>query len=298
MSADPVLVVSWLVLAHLAADFLFQTGPMVRDKSAGGIRAIQGLLRHGLVVAACLVPVGLAFGGPGWLALIVIALSHVAIDRGKTVLTQRAETAAIADARRRHAPEGDEAESLGPAWTPVPAGLFALDQLVHLAVTLATWAVLLATTPVWDGFGAAVDLLARRWDPALFHAAVLVAVVALDLLIVNVRAGALFVATLVEPRLAIDHEGHPSTTPERAGSAPPERVGEAIGILERLVIVVLMLTGAEAAIGLVIAAKTIARFRQLDDRDFAEYYLLGTLGSVAVAVSSALVASAALATLP
>ena len=33
-----------------------------------------------------------------------------------------------------------------------------------------------------------------------------------------------------------------------------------------------------------IAAKTIARFKQLDDRGFAEYYLLGTLASVAVAV--------------
>ena len=46
-----------------------------------------------------------------------------------------------------------------------------------------------------------------------------------------------------------------------------------------------MLTGAVAAVGFVIAAKTIARFKQLDDRGFAEYYLLGTLASVAVAVS-------------
>ena len=51
-----------------------------------------------------------------------------------------------------------------------------------------------------------------------------------------------------------------------------------------------MLTGAEAAVGFVIAAKTIARFKQLDDRGFAEYYLLGTLASVAVAISSSLVA--------
>ena len=52
--------------------------------------------------------------------------------------------------------------------------------------------------------------------------------------------------------------------------------------------------GADAAIGFVIAAKTIARFRLLDDRDFAEYYLLGTLGSVSVAILTALVARAAL----
>jgi hypothetical protein len=44
----------------------------------------------------------------------------------------------------------------------------------------------------------------------------------------------------------------------------------------------------------VIAAKTLARFRQLDDRDFAEYYLLGTLASVAIAGISAFAAVAVL----
>ena len=74
----------------------------------------------------------------------------------------------------------------------------------------------------------------------------------------------------------------------------PAQVGATIGILERLLIVTFMLASAEAAIGFVIAAKTIARFRLLDDRDFAEYYLLGTLASVGVAVLTGLVARAAL----
>ena len=55
-----------------------------------------------------------------------------------------------------------------------------------------------------------------------------------------------------------------------------------------------MLDRPEAAIGFVVAAKTLARFRLLDDRDFAEYYLLGTLGSVAVAIVTGLVGRAAL----
>ena len=56
----------------------------------------------------------------------------------------------------------------------------------------------------------------------------------------------------------------------------------------------LVLAGAEAAIGLVVAAKTLARFKQLDDRQFAEYYLLGTLASVSVALATGLLAAAAL----
>ena len=80
----------------------------------------------------------------------------------------------------------------------------------------------------------------------------------------------------------------------RSAMASPARVGATIGVLERLLIVALVLTNATAAVGFVIAAKTIARFKQLDDRQFAEYYLLGTLASVAVAVGSSLVAAAAL----
>ena len=69
---------------------------------------------------------------------------------------------------------------------------------------------------------------------------------------------------------------------------PPAQVGATIGVLERLLIVIFVLVGADAAIGFVVAAKTIARFRLLDDRDFAEYYLLGTLGSVSVAIVTGL----------
>jgi hypothetical protein len=77
----------------------------------------------------------------------------------------------------------------------------------------------------------------------------------------------------------------------------PARIGATIGALERLLVVAFVLTGAEVAIGFVVAAKTIARFRQLDDRGFAEYYLLGTLASISVALGSGLVGAAALATL-
>jgi hypothetical protein len=75
---------------------------------------------------------------------------------------------------------------------------------------------------------------------------------------------------------------------------PPAQVGATIGVLERLLIVVFMLAGADAAVGFVVGAKTLARFRLLDDRDFAEYYLLGTLASVGVAILTAIVARAAL----
>jgi hypothetical protein len=80
-------------------------------------------------------------------------------------------------------------------------------------------------------------------------------------------------------------------TPPLGASA---RVGATIGILERILTVTFVMTGTDVAIGFVVAAKTLARFRLLDDRAFAEYYLLGTLASVSVAILSALVGRGAL----
>lgn len=72
---------------------------------------------------------------------------------------------------------------------------------------------------------------------------------------------------------------------EPAGERPA-RVGRLVGILERLLVLAAVALGEWGAVGLVLAAKSIARFQQLDDRDFAEKYLVGTLTSVLIAVAS------------
>ena len=60
--------------------------------------------------------------------------------------------------------------------------------------------------------------------------------------------------------------------------------GRLIGILERALVLTLVLLGQYGALGFVVAAKALARFRGLDDRDFAEYFLIGTLASLLHAV--------------
>jgi hypothetical protein len=289
MTADPVLVLAWLALAHLAADFVLQTDRIATDKFASGPAAIRALAMHWAGVAICLVPAVLAFGLPGLAFLIVVSGLHAVIDRAKVILTRRVEGRAMAEAEAAHEGAAPPA-SLGRAWTPAPAALFALDQLAHGVVIVAAWAWLLSQASLTGPFVSGVDGVLRGWDRALVHRVVLGAVVLIDLGIVNVRAGSLFVATLVSPRGTVMGE-------DGAVSDSPARIGATIGVLERLLVVTLVLTGAETAIGLVIAAKTLARFRQLDDRQFAEYYLLGTMASVSVALASGLIGLAALAPL-
>jgi hypothetical protein len=325
--ADATLVLAWLVLAHLAADFLFQTESMVADKFTGGRRGWRGLLAHVATVGICLVPVALAFGLPGLGLLVVVTIGHALIDRWKVRATRRAESRALAAAHRRH--ETASTSGLGPAWTPIPGALFIVDQVAHLALIGAAWLVLVSVAPLVPAFVEAVDRVLGSADRETVHHAVMVGVVLVSVVIVNVRAGALFVATLVRPRETVG--GHdamdepttltstprswrfrlgtvvataeavpPATAPRPrivAPGASPAQLGATIGVLERLLIVTFVLTGSSAAVGFVVAAKTLARFKQLDDRDFAEYYLLGTLASVAVAVGSGLAAAAALGTL-
>ena len=61
--------------------------------------------------------------------------------------------------------------------------------------------------------------------------------------------------------------------------------GKYIGILERILILTLTVTGNISAIGIVFAAKSIARFNELSKKQFAEYYLVGTLLSFLLALA-------------
>jgi hypothetical protein len=331
VTGDDVLVLAWLLLAHFVADFVLQTDRVVADKYGSGSRAVRGLALHGGAVALCLIPFVLAFALPGLALLLAVTVGHVVIDRWKTVATRAAEARAAAPV-----PDGaepDVPEALGPAWTPVPAMLFVLDQAFHVALIGGAWLVLLARAEPTTEWVSVVDAVLRGFPRDQFHLASGALAVVASLLIVNVRAGAFFVATLVrpserggsngvvvepppptpplpaawrvrvgpleavaEPSRAAAHPSAPASMPV-AAHASPLKIGATIGILERLLIVIFVLSGAVAAIGFVVAAKTLARFKQLDDRDFAEYYLLGTLASVSVGLGSALLAQVALVSL-
>ncbi|KAA3616954.1 MAG: hypothetical protein D8M58_04850 [Calditrichaeota bacterium] len=65
--------------------------------------------------------------------------------------------------------------------------------------------------------------------------------------------------------------------------------GKLIGILERSLIYFLIIFNQVAAIAIIIALKSIARFKEMDDKNFAEYFLIGSLLSIVVAVFPAII---------
>ncbi|MBN1998925.1 DUF3307 domain-containing protein [candidate division KSB1 bacterium] len=63
-----------------------------------------------------------------------------------------------------------------------------------------------------------------------------------------------------------------------------DRTGRLIGNIERLLIFIFVLCNSPAAIGFIITAKSIARFEEIKEKRFAEYYIIGTLTSTLIAI--------------
>ncbi len=65
--------------------------------------------------------------------------------------------------------------------------------------------------------------------------------------------------------------------------------GAFIGTVERYIILILLYLNQYSVIGLVLTAKSIARYHEMEDREFAEYYLIGTLLSMLIVIVSYLI---------
>ena len=73
-----------------------------------------------------------------------------------------------------------------------------------------------------------------------------------------------------------------ATHPDKQDEKEYER-GRFIGNLERSLIYFLIIFNQIGAIAIIIALKSLARFQKMDDKDFAEYFLIGSFLSIIMA---------------
>lgn len=250
-----------LGVAHVIGDYLLQWRTLAKKKKESG----RFLLCHAalyalamLLVFLCAPP--LQAGG----ALAALALTHWGIDFVRIQVDKKRQSARVR------------------------AISFCVDQALHLGVIVVCWAVLLRgqQTEGWKW------LCGQDWfRPTLLYAA---------LLCVIWKPAAILVSKVLDllPSPAESKPGEAKTEePEELKKTNNNeedleedfRSGELIGKLERVIVAALVLSGAATAIGFVLTAKSVARFKQMEeDRDFAERYLVGTLLSVAIALTAAL----------
>jgi hypothetical protein len=246
MTIQSLLLFISLAAAHILGDFLLQTERMVLNKNR-----IKILLLH--TGEHALLGYLLAGLWTNWQIPLVIFVTHTLIDGVKVRIQQEGRF------QRRE------------------LALFTIDQFAHLAV-----AALLA----WLVTGRAAGGLHMYWADS-FGIPYYQFLVLLSGAVVTVKAGAIVVMMLVKPRLELLKQHQLLST--SAGRSPSNPLsmgfkdgGWVIGMLERALIFIFVLASQTAAIGFLIAAKSIFRFGEISYRSQrmqAEYILIGTLFS-------------------
>lgn len=159
---------------------------------------------------------------------------------------------------------------------------FVIDQAAHITVAIILWA-----------------LLTQQFTPLLQHIYAINYhhLVLLLAYLIILSPTSIFIKQLLSPwTKELDELTNPKRTSELV-QLPVQRTlamaGQRIGYLERLLILTFVLLNQFAAIGFLIAAKSIFRFGDLtksEDKKLTEYVLLGTLTSVVITIATGLVA--------
>ncbi|MCI8496964.1 MAG: DUF3307 domain-containing protein [Clostridiales bacterium] len=244
-----------LLIFHVLGDFVFQSSKTAQAKQRLGKEGRLALCRH-LAVYTAFSLLAVLWWGNGWnilLNTLLLSVSHAVVD---TVCIRL---------RRVFPRKG--------------LLLFACDQAIHAVFLLGVSRML--------GRLNAAGIFVRDMLPASWGRDTCFSVMLAVLLVLICTAPAAVLVKEVFSLIAA-HESEEKTEPVR--QVDVYRSGYVIGVCERLVILVLGVAGQFGAIGFVLAAKSLARFKLLnDDKDFAERYLVGTLVSALSAMVCVLI---------
>lgn len=237
-----------LLLAHVIGDFYFQTGNMSRKKDSSMKWVIMHSLFYWLSTLLILSP---GFSISIFIIGTIAAASHAVIDILKYLY--------VKNIRKSREISADKERNI-----------FFADQLLHIiCLVFIAYIAVLQNIPLQFcspvlGFFNIVKI-----DAFVF------AFWAAALLIIHKPAN-IFISRI----LSVYRPENKDDTNKKDNNA-----GRFIGTIERIIILIFLSIGQYAAIGLVLTAKSIARYDKISkEKDFAEYYLIGTLISTLVVI--------------
>jgi hypothetical protein len=239
-----------LYLAHLLTDFPFQSAILVEEKKSA---RVGGYLKHGAIYfIASIVIVGLFIRGSATslhLYAVVFCLTLVHLGIDGGKIALT-KAGLIADS----------------AWG------FVFDQSLHLltVITAAWWFV---QAPPIDDLIAALANFRESRNRVLLLTVIYVAVI---------FAGGYLIRYLTKPLMLDKAESSEDAKQLR-------NAGLYIGWLERFLVLTAILLQSPATVGLILTAKSIARYPELKSVRFAEYFLIGTLLSICLAILGGIV---------
>lgn len=255
-----------LILAYIIARYLLPQCE-VGDGGGGGEGGggsgsiIWLLIRRNLLTLLLSLLLTIFFRSLWWfIGLVALTVFHILID------------ALIAPGQKR--------------WKDSSFQFAIIDPVIHLMAIFTFWIAFRAMTP---SLGIAFH---PRLNLALINRALLYATGYIFVL----EGGTEIVRGVLRP-LQTAVRGEVAAAPKSI-SREELGTGKLIGNLERFLILTLVILEEYTAIAFVLTAKSVARFRELDKRKFAEYYLIGTLTSTLVAIIVGLLLSVLPTTIP
>ncbi|MDY5002084.1 MAG: DUF3307 domain-containing protein [Eubacteriales bacterium] len=236
-----------MLLSHTLGDYYFQPQAMAKLKS----RSTWYVLIHAGVYAAVMFLSVLLYPCRAYFnAVIIAAATHAMIDVIKQLIFNHYAKLSILTVRQDRL-------------------AYLIDQVLHMTIILACAFL----TKAWEGGNSAALTALSEELP------VVIGIDGYELLsIVCALLAVMKPANVFIQKVLVTEKPNDETRTRL-------RYGGRIGSLERIVSVVMMYLGQYAAIALVFTAKSVVRFKDFENRDFAEYYLYGTLMSVVTAVA-------------
>lgn len=259
------------IIAHILGDFVFQSALIAEGKRTDPRRFLAHCLIYSLVVSVSFIwfePIkGALF------AALIIIVSHAIIDYLRNMMLTRLSNRKL----------DSKASDLT---------LFIVDQLLHVVIIAISIHLLHGPNSLgkqlldWLSIHLSVQQLVNGSAVVLLY---LICLSPSAILIKKVLA-------LLPPQSDEKADTKAiSSEEEAAGRISSSNVnielrddilgsGYLIGVLERVILLTLGLMGQVGAIGFVLTAKSLARFKQLEVKGFAEKYLVGTLLSMGIAL--------------
>jgi len=251
METEHIAILFRLVIAHLLADFTFQSNTMATEKKKG--LASGYFYLHILIVG--LLTYILLGQWTNWQGPLVIMVIHAAIDFVKATVESNFEWA-----KNRS------------KW------LFIIDQFLHILTLLAYWVITSKAIKDWTVFEKLLNKKIFANEDLL--------IILIAYLVITMPIGILigFITKKWQDEIAESNSGA-DTNPTSTDSL--KDAGKTIGMIERSLILTFILLGQYQAIGFLIAAKSVFRFGDLKEsgqRKRTEYILIGTLISFILSI--------------
>lgn len=245
-----------LILAHLLSDFVFQPTKWAEDKDANGFSSHK-LYKHVLVTG--IVAVLLVWDSQWLFPVVVLSVIHGLIDGIKGELNRH---------NQKKSP---------------PVYLLLTDQIIHFLTIGITWILVTNQT---DRLSAELTLLLQSQKFWLYLLGYTWISFPVAIIIGKITEG--WSNELNNQQLATTNYSS-SASKDKFGL---KNAGKWIGIIERILILTFVLNLQFAAIGFMLAAKSVFRFGDLKegkDHQKTEYIIIGTFLSFMLSILTGIV---------